>query len=174
MEDETKRKNDLAILFHFHKDQKQELMFRRAREFKIFSWSSGIFVALMAGLLLVIEKKIETNTVFQFGMGEKFFLSSAILLMAVVSISWQNRERKFGNQNSRVLTDINKLLHCFDSAYFGLVDENDVPKTLLLKKWEKWGGKESLLSVKRYFRGNLVTITWVLGFFDIIIVCFLL
>lgn len=174
MSEASKNENDLNILIHFHKDQKQELMFRREREFKIFTWSSSIFIALMGGLLLIVAKKADKPFPLQYNVDEKAVVSFTILLLLLISISWQNRERKFGNQNSKVITDINKLLHCFDKQYFCLLDDKKYPETLLPSKWETWGGKESIMAKERYFRGNLVTVTWLLGVLNIIIIWFLL
>lgn len=153
---EKKNEKNLEIMFHFHKDQMQELMFRRDREFKIFTWSGTIFLSLM-GLLLIV-KQSEKILWLQFGIIGKTIATVTVLLLVFYSISWQNRERKLGNRNAKVVAKINKLLHCFDKNYFDI--END--ETLLPLEWKKWG-QADIFSFSRFFRANLITATWLLG-----------
>ncbi len=140
-------------------------MFRREREFKIFTWSSTMFLALM-GVLLVV-KKPETILWLQFGLAGRIIASITICILIFYSISWQNRERRLGNRHAQVTASINKLLHCFDNEYFDLRNG----QTLFPIEWENWG-QANISSMKRFLRANLVTATWLLGVLDIFAIWF--
>ena len=60
----------------------------------------------------------------------------------------------------RIIAKINKQLSLFEEGCYGL----DKEETLYPKedRWINWGNAE-LQTMKRYFRGNLVTATWVLA-----------
>ena len=136
-------------------------MFRREREFRIFTWSSTIFLALI-GVLLIIKK--DENVVWQpLGSYGKAIVTIAIIYLIWFSIRWQNRERELGYRHAKVITGISKILHFFDKGYF-----SDDKEFVLFpdEHWRTWG-KTEVYSSKRYFRANLITGTWSLGFLAI-------
>lgn len=148
------KNEDLDTLKYIHTFQMNELMFRREREFKIFAWSGTLFLGLI-GLLLILKDE-ETIVWKLYGIGGRIIASISIIALGLYSISWQNRERRLGNRHAKIVAKINKLLHCFDTEYFGL--EKD---TLFPLEWSNWG-EAKISSIKRYFRANLVTATWFL------------
>ncbi len=152
------------ILMHIYKYQMEQVMFRREREFRVFTWSSTIFLALMA-VLLVTRK--DENVVWQpLGVYGKTIVTFALIYLIWFSIRWQNRERELGYRHAKVITGISKILHFFDKGYFG--DDKDFV-LFSDKHWQEWGNTE-VFSSKRYFRANLITGTWSLGFLAIMMV----
>jgi hypothetical protein len=155
------------ILLHMHSVQFDELNFRRTREFRIFQWSSYVFIALI-GILISIDK---SKTLFwdNLGLYGKIISTITILVFIVFSIIWQNRERKFGHENQQIIAKINKLLFVFDEGNFGL-NENE---TLFINniRWKNWGNTK-LNNKKRFFRGNFITATWLLGILTILMIWF--
>jgi hypothetical protein len=149
------KSEDVDILKFIHTFQMNELMFRREREFKIFFWSGTLFLGLIS-LLLILEEN-EDAVWKSYGTIGTIITSIAVIILGLFSISWQNRERYLGNQNIKVISKINKLLHCFDAEYFDL-EKN---AALFPLKWSNWGETE-VYSIKRYFRANLITATWLL------------
>lgn len=156
---------ELEILLHLHKIQYEEANFRRARELKVFFWSSSIFLAI-TGILVVVDK---TKSVLWESLGEcgKLVATATILFLAIFSIIWQNRERRFENEQKRIIAKINKQLSVFEKGCFGLENEETLYPNE--DRWINWGNAE-LQSIKRYFRGNLVTATWVLAVLAIVMV----
>ena len=156
---------EIDILLHLHKIQYDEANFRRARELKVFFWSSSIFLAI-TGILVVVDKS-KTVLWESFGCGGKIVATATILFLTIFSIAWQNRERKFENEQKRIIAKINKQLSLFEEGCYGL----DKEETLYPKedRWINWGNAE-LQTMKRYFRGNLVTATWVLAALAIVMV----
>lgn len=157
------QKNGVDILKHLYSIQVQELMFRREREFRVFIWSSTIFVAIIG--LLLVSKQTETVIWRHYGIIGKTISSIALFALVVFSISWQNRERIFAVANQRIIAKMNELLHCFDNKYFWF----DTEKTLFPLKWKNWG-QGDVQSISRLFRANLITATWVLGFLSIMMI----
>lgn len=156
---------ELEILFHLHRIQYEEANFRRMREIKIFSWSSSLFVAII-GILIAVD---QTKTVLwgSFGLWGKLIVTTIILFFAVFSIIWQNRERRFENEQKRLISKINKLLFVFEDGCFGL--ENGETLYSNEKRWTNWG-EAKLKTAKRYFRGNFITATWMLALLAIVTV----
>lgn len=154
-------RNELEVLLFLYKDQKDEIMFRREREFRIFTWSNTIFLALMG--LLIVVKQSESILWIQFGISGKVAASATIIFLLFFSIYFQHRERLFGNKNEEIIARINRLLHCFDKGYF----DSNTEETLFPKEWINWG-KRDVLSPRRFLRTNFITATWLLGLMDFI------
>ncbi len=157
------KNEDIDTLKYIHTFQMNELMFRREREFKIFTWSGTLFLGLI-GLLLVLKDK-EMVVWKLYGIGGNIIASISVIALGLYSVSWQNRERRLGNRNARIVVKINKLLHCFDTGNFGL----DKDTTLFPLEWSNWG-EAKISSIKRYFRANLITATWFLCLLALIMI----
>jgi hypothetical protein len=139
----------VTILLSLLDKQYQELSFRRQREFYIFLWTATLYLAIISLVL--------TSNVFAKASVWGRVLACVIsVFIGWFSISWQNRQKKFGNLNSRMMVRIQSLLGAYQP---GLYDTN----TLYPQKWQDWGNKASYFHWKRYFRGNYVTATWVLA-----------
>jgi len=57
------KNEDIDTLKYIHTFQMNELIFRREREFKIFTWSGTLFLGLI-GLLLILKDKEMVVTSF--------------------------------------------------------------------------------------------------------------
>lgn len=151
-------KDNHAQFWNTTQIQYAEANFRRARELKVFFWSSSLFLAV-TGILVVVDK---TKSVVwdSFGCSGKIIVTATLLFIAIFSIAWQNRERRFENQQKRLIAKINKQLGLFDKGAFGL----DEGETLYPNedKWVNWGAAD-LHTISRYARGNLLTATWILA-----------
>lgn len=152
----------IDILIHFQNTQYQELMFRRKREFNIFLWTATVFIVLIGTLLT-----LETSNILlwqSYGICGKAAICLIVLLMVFISISWQNRERRFSYTNCKVIVKINSALQAFENNAYMATDD-----TLFPERWKKWGTKP-LTNYKRFIRGNYITTTWFLGLLAIITV----
>lgn len=138
-----------GILLHLLDKQYEELSFRRQREFSIFLWTATIFVAIIS---LVVSSDVLKGLLSCWGR----VIGCVILsLICFFSISWQNRERKLSNENSRTIARIQSILHAYQPGYY-------CEESLFPVDWAKWG-QHSVNRVRRYFRGNFLTATWVLA-----------
>lgn len=160
-----KSDREIDILLHLHQIQYAEANFRRARELKVFFWSSSLFLSVI-GILLVVDN---TKTVIweSFGYSGKIVATITLLLIGIFSIAWQNRERRFENVQKKLIAKINKQLGVFDKGAFGLDEEETLYPNE--DKWINWGAA-NLYTVGRYARGNLVTATWILAVLSILMV----
>lgn len=158
-----KESEKVDILKHLYSIQTQELMFRREREFKIFSWSTTLFIGLI--VILLVLKKDEIVAWRMYGIGGRLTATVTAMFLGMFSIGWQNRERRLGNRHASVIAKINKIFHCFEEGYF----EIDSNEALYPKRWINWGGA-NISSFQRYFRANLVTATWFLCFLGVLMI----
>lgn len=149
---------ELEILLHMHKSQFDEANFRRMREIKIFLWSGSLFVAII-GILVAVDNSKDVLW-DSFGIIGKIVVSVTIAVFCIFSIIWQNRERKFENEHKRVIAKINKCLFVFEKGCFGLDQEDTLYPNE--KRWKYWGDAK-IKRIKRFFRGNFITATWVLA-----------
>lgn len=125
----------IDILKHAQSLQMAEVQNRRAREYQIFSWTSGLLVALI-GALLVFPRAPQPIWTIYGGTG-RFLAALAVAVFALHSIVWQIRNRQTGQDNARAVVRINQLLHLFDPGYFDPGSDQSV----LPPQWQKWGGK---------------------------------
>lgn len=152
--------NKIQILLSIRVEQYEELYFRRSREFAIFQWTATILLAICA---ILLGANGATPLDFLRDCRLKFLSVFIIGFIAIFSILWQNRERKFGAQNCRVIASINESLSLFrEGAYFE-------SKTVLPAKWADWG-KKDLHRIHRFFRVNYITATWVLSGITMLII----
>lgn len=160
-----KSNREIDILLHLHQIQYAEANFRRSRELQVFFWSSSLFLAV-AGILMAVDN---TKTVVweSFGCGGKIVVTLTLLFMAIFSIAWQNRERRFENDQKKLIAKINKQLGVFNEGAFGLGEgETLYPNE---DRWINWGAAD-LHKFSRYARGNLITATWILAALAILMV----
>lgn len=143
----------IQILLSIRTEQYEELNFRRNREYSIFQWTSTIFLAICA-ILLGINNTEPLEFLRNFHL--KIFAILLVGFIGFFSILWQNRERKFGAKNCRVIASINEALSLFKvGVYFK-------DQTVLPPSWKDWGRKD-LRSSQRFFRPNYITATWILS-----------
>lgn len=106
----------IDVLKHAQSLQMEDVRNRCAREYQIFSWTSGLLVALI-GALLVFPRAPQTIWSFYGGTG-RFLAALAVVIFAWHSTVWQIRNRQAGQDNARAVVRINRLLHLFDPGYF--------------------------------------------------------
>lgn len=140
--------------------QYQELSFRRNREFHVFLWFATVLLAIDSSLLIIDNSK---NILWMnYGVLGKITVSCIIFVIGALSITWQNRERKFSYTNCKIISMIEELLGGFE--VFASIN-----RPLFPEYWKKWGTK-NLFSVKRYLRGNFVTTTCLLTIVSICVI----
>lgn len=153
----------IQILLLIRAEQYEELNFRRNREFYIFLWTATILLVFCTFLLGFNETKpFDFLNDFSLRIFTIFFIG----FIGLFSVLWQNRERKFGAKNCRVIASINDSLSLFEiNAYFK-------DKTVLPPNWKNWG-KKDLRNFRRYFRTNFITATWILSGLTILLLVIL-
>ena len=144
----------LDILKHIQEDQRGEMEYRREREYRIFTWSSNILLALIGALL--ITKQTETLVWKHYGGAGNVVASAAVVLIVVYSVTWQNRNNNFRGQNAQVISRISKILHCFDQGYYDSESTSLYPNS-----WANYGWTKVTLR-SRLFAVNYVSATYLL------------
>ena len=157
----TEIEDKIDILKHIHQVQRDEVLFRREREYRVFIWSSTILWALIGALL--ITKPTESVVWESYGYWGKAVASVAVVVLVVYSVKWQFRNSKLGGQNARVIAHINKLLHCIYEGYF----EPEENSALFPREWADYGRREISLRT-RLFAANYVSATALLGILALI------
>jgi hypothetical protein len=161
MDENTK----IELLKHLHTKAREEIDFLRDRQYKIFIWSSNILL-LLIGALLVIEKSKSTIWSQQ-GFWGKFISSLTDIIVALFSIKWQQRNRKWHEESAEIQHKIEHLFHCFDKGYFR--ESDDIPLYP-----EPWANSEDyhkrIRSSERIFRVNYISATLLLGILSIFMI----
>jgi len=151
---DTKTKVD--ILKFMLENQLNELNFRREREYRIFTWSSSILLALIGGLLIYRQESgLLLNS---YGLLGRIIVSATAILLVFFSIAWQNRNNKYRGQNAQTIAHISKLFHCYEDGFYD--PENNT--ALFRKEWADYGKSHTKFK-SRFFHANFVTATFLLG-----------
>ena len=98
----------IDILKHIQQDQRGEMQYRREREYRIFTWSSNILLALIGALL--ITRQTEDLVWRAYGVWGNVVASAAVVLIVVYSTAWHRRNNRFRGQNAQVISRIDKAL----------------------------------------------------------------
>ena len=146
----------LNLLIHLHDKTRQEVDFLRDRQDKIFSWSSGILMALIGALLIVEPSK---DPVWSSQFESKLVVSIAVFAFVAFSIVWQQRTRRWQGENGQVILKIERLMHCYDKGYFDSSGE----VVLFPTRWNKPPEEEIPKFAKRAFAANYVSATILFG-----------
>ena len=154
-------KTKLDILKFVHQDQKNEMEYRREREYRIFTWSSSILLALIGALL--ITKQTENLVWKPYGGWGNIVASAAVVLIVAYSTMWQFRNSRFRGHNAQVVSHIDVLLHCFEEGYF---DPEGV--ALFPDHWRDFGRGAKLRG--RLFGVNYVSAVLLLGVLALIMI----
>lgn len=151
---DTKTKID--ILKFMLENQLNELNFRREREYRIFTWSSSILLALIGGLLIYRQESgLLLNS---YGLAGRIIASATIVLLVFFSISWQNRNNRYRGQNAQTIAHISDLFRCYEDGFYD--PENNT--ALFRKEWADYGKNHTKFK-SRFLHANFVTATFVLG-----------
>jgi lipopolysaccharide export LptBFGC system permease protein LptF len=88
----------IDILKHVMEDQRGEVQYRREREYRIFTWSSNILLALIGALL--VTRQPEGVVWKSYGGWGNIVASAAVVLIVAYSAAWQLRNSKYRGQNA--------------------------------------------------------------------------
>lgn len=105
----------IDILKFIHQTRHQELQYLREREYKIFTWSSGLLTALIGALLIAKQAALIWNPYGVWGRG---VASAAVVLIIIYSTGWLYSLNRSRMPDTQVLMRIEELLHCYDKGYF--------------------------------------------------------
>ena len=123
--------NEFETLKLMYEDQRQELSYRRGREFQIFTWSSTILVALTAALLLTEVGK--NLTLEQYGVWGDALITSIVISLVSFSVTWQHNQRRLSARHAKVLARITREIGCFDENF------GKEGKPVYPEEWKAWG-----------------------------------
>jgi hypothetical protein len=152
----------IDILKHVKEDQRGEMQYRREREYRIFTWSSNILLALIGALL--ITRQPEGVVWKAYGGWGNIVASAAVVLVVAYSTAWQLRNSKFRGRNAQVISRVGKALHCFERGYF-----DPEGGALYPDEWLEYGRKGTTLR-GRLFGVNYVSATFLLGILALIMI----
>lgn len=151
--DETEKLN---LLIHLHSQIKEEVNFLRDRQDKIFSWTSGILMALIGALLIVEPSK---DPVWTSQLESKLAVSMALFVFIAFSVIWQQRTRRWQGENGQVILKMEQIMHCYDKGYFDPIGGT----VLFPARWDKPPEAEIPKFIKRVFAANYVSATILIG-----------
>ena len=151
----------LDILKYVHQAQRNEIDYRREREYRIFTWSSSILLALIGALL--ITKQTENLVWKPYGGWGNIVASAAVVLIVAYSTVWQFRNSRFRGHNAQVVSRIDVLLHCFEEGYF-----DPEGAALFPDHWRGFGQGAKLRA--RLFGANYVSAVLLLGVLALIMI----
>jgi len=158
----------LDILKFILQDQRGEMQYRREREYRIFTWSSSLLLALIGALL--ITKQSEAVIWRPYGSWGSLVASAAVILIVMYTTTWHFRNNRFRGQNAQVISRIGWLLHCFDEGYF-----DPRGAALFPGEWSAYGRREETASRPRRVMGrllgaNYISATVLLGLLALIMI----
>lgn len=152
----------IDILKHIKQDQRGEVQYRREREYRIFTWSSNILLALIGALL--ITRQPDDLVWKAYGGWGSVVASAAVVLVVAYSTAWHRRNNRFRGQNAQVISRIDKALHCFEEGYF-----DPEGGALFPEEWSDYGQKGNTLR-RRLSGVNYVSATFFLGVLALIMI----
>lgn len=118
----------LDLLQFVHDTHRREMSFHRDVMNRVFQWTSGVFIA-MAGGLVVIEPTVGTSR----GIVIRLFVTAAVVLITTFSVRLLKHSADAIDTNAHMVVKTDILMHLFDPGYFG-DDESLYPE-----KWLRWG-----------------------------------
>lgn len=160
--EEDLEKRDLLKFFYNH--TVEESLYLRERQYKIFTWTSSIFIAVI-GVLLITD----SNTKLPFNADDpvaKIVATCALMLFTGFSVNWQQLNRAYIYQNRQVINKTQELLHCFDKGYFDFESE----EALFPNEWRFSASANRKTFFQRLGFANFVSATIFLGFLAIVMV----
>jgi len=171
MDKQFDQETKVDLLKFFYSQSQNEIKFLRERQDKIFIWSSNLFV-LIIGALLIIDSSKELIW-SSLGWGGRIVASIGVLVIAIFSVRWQQRNRAWQEENKTVVNRIALLLHCFDEDYYqtngSIGPENE---SLFQKRWDVKDAeyrKKSKNFWEKILPINYVSITYLLSILVILL-----
>lgn len=157
----------MDILKHIHTVQRDEVKFRRDREYQVFAWTNSIFVALIGVLLL--SQPSQGVIWGSYGINGKIIASIAVLVLVVYSSNWQYRNLRIQDKSAKIIVKINRLFHLFEKGFFDSTS-NDA---LYPDEWVDWGTPSKKITKKLsrlLFSANYISTTMLLGILAIVMI----
>lgn len=133
---------DFELVKYLHEEQRDQLNYRRSREFQIFTWSATLLLAVV-GLLVV--KEADKDILITQGFGGRLLGSAVILGVGIYSSIWQSFQRKRAAEHQRILVRLAERLGCFERS-------RSDGESLYPYRWKSWGTKYTTFLSKLYDR----------------------
>ena len=121
--------DNFELLRYLHEEQRDQLNYRRSREFQIFTWSAAL---LLAAIGILIVKEPDKDIVILKGFYARLLGSAVILGVGIFSAVWQNFQRQRAAEHQRVLVRLAEELGCFDKI-------SPEGEPLYPLRWKSWG-----------------------------------
>lgn len=122
--------SEIETLRHLQTQQREELQYRRSREFQIFTWSATLLFAVIAAALVKPPDILAKG-----GAAWRTVASVLVVVLTFYSLRWQLYQRQSTAAHARVLTRIAGKLGVFDPSAF------DGPDALYPEEWKGWGSR---------------------------------
>lgn len=124
---------EFELLKYLHKEQRDELSYRRSREIHIFGWSNAILLAITGAMLVASPKE---HSIFAEHMISARVIATILVLgLTIFSVVWQMYQCKCASMHKKVLANLTQRLGCFDGA-----------APLYPRKWKDWGQRYTKFS----------------------------
>lgn len=143
--------SELETLRHLQTKQREELQYRRSREFQIFTWSVTLLLAVIAAVLVKPPEVLSRG-----GTALRAVASIIVAGLTFYSLHWQLYQRKSAATHARVLAKMAEKLGAFDPAAFG------GPDSLYPDHWRDWG-KHYLTFREQLSRPSKLSATLLVG-----------
>jgi hypothetical protein len=158
--------NKQEIFLHFNTVYWNQLNYHREKEYRIFVWTSGVLVAVLAGLL--ITKKGEIPAYLYYGVIGRVAASVGVIAWMFSSLWLQKRERRYGNNYVAVLLGITDRLKGFEIGVF----ESDGGYSVLPVSWKEWEKQRpqsvrmisSYMPITLLLTGGALLLIWLVQF----------
>jgi hypothetical protein len=152
------------LLKHIELTQRDDLKYHRDFQYKIFVWSGNILLILIGALL--ITKPTENIVWTIYGFLGRLTASLTVIAIVIFSVKWQNRHRKWHQENRQVISKIDILLHCYEKGYFASSEEI----SLFPERWNDSSEMEDISIFKRIRNVNYISATMFLGLLAVVMI----
>jgi len=137
-----------ARLLHMYEDQRAQLEYRRKRENDVFMWTATILLGFIGATLLVNSP--ERPALLQTGYGATL-ACAVVLVVTLLSIAWQQKQRRLIAAHQRFLAELQEALGCFS-----------VGPVTFASSWRDWGNRHVSLR-SRFIQPSKLLATGLLG-----------
>jgi hypothetical protein len=130
--------NKVAVLQMAHDTHRQEIMHHREMQFRAFSWTNGLFLAVTAAL-------VTFGTVWaQYRQIGAPVLTVIVFVISLSTLFLLRRNQNALETNARIIIQIDVQLGLFEKGYYGS-DEAIYPQS-----WLEWG-RQRKASIETWF-----------------------
>jgi hypothetical protein len=150
--------NKVTVLQMAHDTHRQEMMHHREMQFRAFSWTNSLFLAVAAALVAF------GSTWTQYRQIGALVLTIMVIAISVSTLFFLRRNQNALETNARVIIKIDTQLGLFEKGYYGSGE------SIYPQRWLEWGDKRRA-SIETWFYmvttvivGTMViVVAWVLG-----------